>query len=90
MAKPPPKPRPITLSRNADVTVHLPPDSLQAACDQWECDMDGSGSYQFGRTVRVPALMFDEGDAKTIRKLAAWLEEAAAWVESKPLASKRR
>lgn len=90
MAKSPAKPRPIELSRNADLSVHLPPEALHAACDQWECDMDGSGTYQCGRTVRVPALMFDEGDAKRIRKLAAWLEDAAAWVESKPLAAKAK
>lgn len=85
MAKSPAKPRSIDLSANVDYSPHN-----DAVCDQWECDIEGDGAYSFGRTVRVPSVIFDEGDAKRIRKLAAWLEEAAAWVESKPLAAKKR
>jgi hypothetical protein len=28
-------------------------------------------------------MMFDEGDARDMRRLAAWLEKAAAWVEER-------
>lgn len=76
------------LQRNADIAVHL---DAVAECDQWEVKLDECDkTYQCGRTVRVPAVTFDEADAKAIRKLAAWLKEAAAWVESKPLAAKNR
>jgi hypothetical protein len=79
------KPRPLDLTRNADAEAHPSLGDLmpqRAECDQWECDMDGSGTYECGRTVRVPCVVFDEGDAKKIRKLAEWLQMAATWVES--------
>ncbi|NDC55122.1 MAG: hypothetical protein EBZ74_12860, partial [Planctomycetia bacterium] len=73
------KPRPLDLTPNADISIDPRGVSLDQAaqCDQWECDMDGSGTYECGRTVRVPAVVFDEGDAKKIRKLAEWLQMAA-------------
>lgn len=81
----PRKPRVMDLSASVDDSP-----TGRAECDQWECDIEGDGTYVCGRTIRVPAVIFDEGDAKRIRKLAAWLEEAAAWVESKPLSAKAK
>lgn len=79
------KPRSMDLTRNACE----PDDTHRAACDEWTCDIEGDGTYTCGRTVRVPAVVFDESDGKQIRKLADWLLGAADWVESKPLAPKR-
>lgn len=82
------KPRALKMQRNADFQVHV---DAVAECDEWQVKLeDDDRSYQCGRTVRVPALCFDESDAKAIRKLAAWLEDAAQWMESKPLATKAK
>jgi hypothetical protein len=77
------KPRPLDLTPNADAEAHPRlGEHEHAECDQWECDIEGNGTHEFGRTVRVPCVVFDEGDAKKIRKLAEWLQMAATWVES--------
>jgi hypothetical protein len=76
------KPRPLDLTRNADAEAHPQLGKPEhAECDQGGCDMEGSGRYECGRTVRVPCVVFDESDGKKIRKLAEWLQAAAAWVE---------
>ena len=81
------KPRPLNMQRNANFQVYF----SVAECDEWQVKLeDDDRHYQCGRTVCVPALCFDEADAKAIRKLAAWLEDAAQWVESKPLATKAK
>ena len=84
------KPRPLNLTRNACDPPVAAGDSHHASCDEWECDIDGEGSYACGRTVAVPAVVFDESDGKQLRRLAEWLQGAADWVESKPLAGKKR
>jgi hypothetical protein len=75
------EPRPLSLTRNLDVSVYGERE-LQAECDQWECDIDGHGRVEFGKSVSVPALCFDESDGDAIRRLSAWLLKAAAWVEA--------
>ena len=80
------KPRSMDVTRNA-----CEPDGKHhASCDEWLCDPDGQGWHACGRTVTVPAVVFDESDGKQLRRLAEWLQGAADWVESKPLAGKKR
>lgn len=76
------KPRPLPLTRNIDVAIYGEKE-LFAECDQWECDIDGHGRVEFGRSVSVPAACFDECDGDAIRRLSAWLLKAAEWVEQK-------
>lgn len=54
-----------------------------ADCQQWQMSGVTGKAVECGRSVFVPALMFDEGDARDMRRLAAWLEKAAAWVEER-------
>jgi len=54
-----------------------------AECQQWRTEGLLGNTVDCGRSVFVPALMFDEGDARDMRRLAAWLEKAAAWVEER-------
>lgn len=83
------KPKRLVMQRHADWQTHI---EAAAECDRWEVSLDGNGrKYECGRTVRVPALCFDEHGAKAMRRLAAWLEQAAAWAESgEPAAKPRR
>ena len=41
------------------------------------------GCYECGTAIEIEGLAFDEGDAAEIRRLAAWLTQAAQWLESK-------
>jgi hypothetical protein len=68
----PSKPQDLKL-RNAVV------EGEKAECQQWSV----VGGGECGRSVFLPAMMFDEGDARDMRRLAAWLEKAAAWVEER-------
>lgn len=61
----------------------FPSAETSASCQQWECDMEGDGRYEIGRTVNVPAMCFDESGGKQLRRLAKWLGQAAAWVEAR-------
>lgn len=71
------KPKPMKFERN----LSLAPIRV-AECSGWQCDFGDGKGVEFGRAVEVPGLCFDEGDAKKIRTLAAWLKEAADWVEA--------
>ena len=72
------KPRAMPLGRFADAMAD------EATCDQWGL-VGGSGLYEqvCGRTVEVPRCVFDESGARQMRRLARWLDAAAAWVEER-------
>jgi len=76
------KPRPLRMGRN----MRYPGGELSSAaahCTQWSVKLqDDDETHECGKAVEVELLCFDEGDGKQLRKLAAWLLEAAAWVEA--------
>jgi hypothetical protein len=75
------KPRPLRMSRNMRQYVTL--SSAAASCTQWSVKLqDDDETHECGKSVEVELLCFDEGDGKQLRKLAAWLLEAAAWLEA--------
>jgi hypothetical protein len=77
------KPRPLRMARN----MRFPGDPLSPAaayCTKWSVKLeDDDETHECGKAVEVELLCFDEGDGKQLRKLAAWLLEAAKWVEAK-------
>ena len=76
------KPRPLRMSRNMRHYVTLSP--AAANCTQWSVKLqDDDETHECGKCVEVELLCFDEGDGKQLRKLAAWLLEAAKWLEAK-------
>lgn len=68
------RPRKLNLGRNAN-SEH----DTEAVCDQFTAIVDGKRAT-IGRVVSVPAVTFDEGDARAMRRLATWLTTAAEWV----------
>lgn len=75
------KPAALPLDRNLNDTNT----STAAECTSWSFDVsDDSEGIECGRCVEVPALCFDEGDGPEVRKLAAWLELSAKWLEDSP------
>lgn len=72
----PSKPQDLKL-RNAVV------EGEKAECQQWRTGGVNGKTVECGRSVFLPAMMFDEGDARDMRRLAAWLEKAAAWLEER-------
>ncbi len=71
--KPVRKPRAMPLGRFAEAMAD------EASCSQWQYAPD----VPFGRTVEVPRCVFDESGARQMRRLARWLDAAAAWVEAR-------
>lgn len=72
------KPTALSLIRN----LNQDNPSTSAECTAWSIDLsDDQEGVECGRCVELPALCFDEGDGPEIRKLAAWLEQSARWIE---------
>lgn len=77
------KPRPLRMQRNMRYLHHLVV-PYAATCTQWSVKLnDTDRTAECGKCVEVEMLCFDEGDGKQLRRLAAWLLEAAKWVEAK-------
>jgi hypothetical protein len=68
------KPKPLTMNRNLRSMADMP----AAKIVSWQL-----GRYECGTAIEIEGLAFDEGDAAEIRRLAAWLTQAAQWLESK-------
>lgn len=78
------KPRPLRMSRNMRQPWFDSMTMAAAYCTQWSVTLqDDDQTHECGKAVEVELLCFDEGDGEQLRKLAAWLIEAAKWVESK-------
>lgn len=77
------KPKPLRMRRNMRFP-HDPLSANAATCTQWSVKLeDDDRTAECGKSVEVELLCFDEGDGRQLRKLAAWLLEAAKWVEAK-------
>lgn len=68
------KPSPLNLNRNLRSLEDMP----AAKITSWQL-----GRYECGTAIEIEGLAFDEGDAAEIRRLAAWLTQAAKWLEAK-------
>ena len=77
------KPKPLRMRRN----MRVPYDPLSpnaATCTQWSVKLeDDDETHECGKCVEVELLCFDEGDGKQLCKLAAWLLDAAKWLDAK-------
>lgn len=78
------EPEPLNLHRNLCRLDDVP----AARVLRWELVMDGR--EECGTAVEVASLAFDEGDAKSIRRLAQWLNQAADWLDAQPRKRRRR
>lgn len=74
------KPSPLNLNRN----LRSLEDTPAAKITSWQL-----GRYECGTAIEIEGLAFDEQDAPAIRTLAAWLTQAAEWLEAKPRSKTR-
>lgn len=79
------EPEPLHLNKNLCRMDNVP----AAQVMRWAVELD-EGKKECGTAIAVEAVAFDEGDGKSIRRLAKWLNQAADWLDAQPRKRRRR